>query len=158
MNMQVGEVNKMPLQAVAESRMPAGLRQRLEESQKFRKMTMSADERNKLAIEAQTRRDEEVAKKAQKAIETREKHFEPADIRFYKKQADRHLKLQEKMEKAAAIRESNKEAKIRKARESQAKNAENSVSTRADEKENAQLLKVPLNVNMEVQKKPVDEK
>ena len=98
---------------------------------------MSADERKKLDIEAQTRRDEEVAKKAQKAIETREKHFEPADIRFYKKQADRQLKLEEKMQKAAAIRESQKDAKIQKARESQNKHADNSISTRADEKENA---------------------
>ena len=112
------EENKIPLQAVAESCMPASLRQRLEESQKFRKLTMSADERKQVALEAQVRRDEEVAKKAQKAIETREKHFEPAALRFYKKQADRHIKIEEKMAKAAAIRESNKEAKIKKARES----------------------------------------
>jgi len=45
MDVQVGEENKMPLQAVAESRMPASLRKKLDESQKFRKMTMSADER-----------------------------------------------------------------------------------------------------------------
>ena len=120
----------MPLQAVAESKMPPHLRKRLEESQKFRKMTLSADERNKIAIEAQTRRDEEVARKAQKAIETREKHFEPADIRWYKKQADRENKMVEKMERAAAIRESQKSEKIRKARESrELKAAGTSLST-----------------------------
>lgn len=46
MNIEVGEQNKMPLQAVAESRMPAGLRKRLEESQKLKKATLSADARS----------------------------------------------------------------------------------------------------------------
>ena len=93
-------------------------------------MTMSTDERNKNAIEAQTRRDEELARIAQKAIETREKHFEPAHIRWSKKLADRENKMVEKMERAAAIRESQKSERIRKARESrELKAAGTSLST-----------------------------
>ena len=73
--------NKMPLQAVVESNMPARVRERFEKSNQLRKLTLSGDNRAHRTREANTRRDEILARKAQRAIDVREKNFDPALIR-----------------------------------------------------------------------------
>ena len=86
MDVQVGAQ-----QTNTEWNMPSHLRQKLEQSQKFRKGAMSADEREKRAMEVQARRDEELAKKAQKAIEAQEKHFDPTKVNPWEKRPDVHI-------------------------------------------------------------------
>ena len=87
------EQNNQPLQAVAEARMAAHLKERLEKSEQLKKVAKSLDEKNKDTIEAAIRRDEGIAHKVMTAIETQEKHFIPKQLRWDHKLYDRELKL-----------------------------------------------------------------
>ena len=94
-----------PFQLVAESNMPLHLRNRLLESEKYRKVTKSQEEKQRDTIEAATRRDENIARKVMAAIETREKFFEPKELRFARRQYEKEQRLQAKLERAAAKRQ-----------------------------------------------------
>ena len=85
----------MPLQAAVASNMPARVRERLEKSNQLRKLTLSGDNRAQRTREANTRRDEILAKKAQRAIDILEKNFDPANIRREEYQCP-YQKLDEK--------------------------------------------------------------
>ena len=119
---QFNEENKVPLQAVAEARMPAHLKERLQKSEQLKKQARSLEQANRETVEANVRRDEGIAQKVMTAIETREKHFEPKELREARKQYDRELKLQYKMERAAEFRRQNELEKIEKAQKLQEKN------------------------------------
>ena len=68
---------QVAFQVVAEQAMPAHLKARLEERAKSRKQALSQEAIERATREANIRRDQIVAEKAQKAIESREKFFEP---------------------------------------------------------------------------------
>lgn len=95
----------MPLQAIAESNMPAHIRARLEKSAASRKKAQSQESRDKITKEANERRDEVVAHKVLKAIEAREKYYEPKLLKEARIQYEAEQKLHNKLERAALARQ-----------------------------------------------------
>lgn len=107
----------MPLQAIAESNMPPHIRARLEESSKSRKQALSQEAREQITKKANERRDELVALKVQKAIESREKFHEPKALYEARLQYEAEQKLHAKLERAANTRQRELNKKVNKAKE-----------------------------------------